>query len=102
MKPAISVVMPVYNELPYLPRSVASLQRQRGVQLEIICVDDGSSDGSVELLRSAAEQDVRLRVIEQPHRGIVHALNAGLAAARYPVIARMDAYDVSHPDRIRL
>ncbi len=102
MKPAISVVLPVYNAMPYLPLAVASMQRQRGVELEIICVDDGSSDGSVEWLRTAARSDARLRLVEQPHRGIVHALNAGLAAARHPVIARMDADDVSHPERLRL
>ncbi|MBO8140705.1 MAG: glycosyltransferase [Firmicutes bacterium] len=102
MRPKVSAVMPVYNGLPYLARAVESLRRQRGVELEIVCVDDGSTDGSREWLARAAAADPRVRVVLCPHNGIVAALNAGLAAARYPLIARMDADDVAHPDRLRL
>jgi len=102
MKPAVSVVMPVYNAMPYLPRAVGSMLRQRGVKVEVVSVDDGSTDGSAQWLRRAARRDQRLRVVEGPHRGIVAALNEGLAAARHPVVARMDADDIAHPDRLRL
>jgi len=94
--------MPVFNARRTLERAVASILRQRGVEVELVCVDDGSTDGSLALLRRLAAADGRIKVVAQPHRGIVAALNAGLEAATHPLIARMDADDVAHPDRLRL
>lgn len=103
MEPAsVSVVMPVYNERDTVERAVRSIQRQRGVSVELICVDDGSTDGSLEVLRHLARSFPGMRVISQSHQGIVAALNTGLEAARHPLVARMDADDVAHPDRLRL
>ena len=92
--------MPVFNARATLERAVLSIRRQRGVQVELICVDDGSTDGSLALLRELAASFPGMRVIAQSHQGIVAALNKGLEAARYPLIARMDADDVAHPERL--
>jgi len=94
--------MPVYNERETVERAVRSIARQRGVSVELICVDDGSTDGSLHVLRHLARSFPGMRIISQSHRGIVAALNAGLEAARHPFVARMDADDVAHPDRLRL
>lgn len=99
---AVSVVMPVYNAGEHLARAVESVLAQRGVNLELVCVDDGSTDGSGDRLEQEARKDGRLTVFRTEHRGIVAALNDGLARARHPMLARMDADDVSHPDRLRL
>ncbi|MBE0466055.1 MAG: glycosyltransferase [Candidatus Desulforudis sp.] len=99
---AVSVVMPVYNAGNHLARAVESILAQRGVNLELVCIDDGSTDGSGDRLETWARRDRRLVVIRAEHRGIVAALNQGLATARHPFLARMDADDVSHPDRLRL
>lgn len=98
----VSVVMPVFNARSTVERAVRSILRQRGVDVELVCVDDGSTDGTLSLLRELAAADGRMKVIAQSHRGIVAALNAGLEAAAHPLIARMDADDVAHPDRLRL
>jgi glycosyltransferase involved in cell wall biosynthesis len=65
-----------------------------------LVVDDGSVDGTGELVRTAGASDPRLRLIQQSHGGIVAALQAGLAAARGEFIARMDADDTMHPERL--
>ncbi|HLT57289.1 MAG TPA: glycosyltransferase [Limnochordales bacterium] len=96
----MSVVMPVFNAAATLERAVGSLRRQRGVRVELICVDDGSTDASRELLQRLAAAWPDMKVITQPHRGIVAALNTGLEAARHRLIARMDADDVAHPARL--
>jgi glycosyltransferase involved in cell wall biosynthesis len=67
-----------------------------------VAVDDGSEDGSGEVLERRARSDSRLRVIHQPPSGLVPALNAGLDACTAPYVARMDADDVSHPRRLKL
>ncbi len=100
--PAVSVIMPVFNAAPTVRRAAVSILRQRGVDLELVCVDDGSTDGSSTILQELAASFPGIRVIAQPHRGIVAALNTALEAARHPLIARMDADDVAHPERLRL
>jgi glycosyltransferase involved in cell wall biosynthesis len=68
----------------------------------VVAVDDGSVDGSLDLLQAAARDDPRLRVVRNPGRGLVAALNAAASAARAPLLARMDADDRAHPSRLRL
>ncbi|MBI5381773.1 MAG: glycosyltransferase [Opitutae bacterium] len=92
--------MPVYNAAATLERAVASIRAQTLTAWELIAVDDGSTDGSAELLATLAHAEPRLRVLARPHGGIVAALNAGLAAARGELVARMDADDESHPERL--
>ncbi len=99
--PAISVVMPVFNGARYLRGAVRSILAQNFADLELVAVNDGSTDHSDRILEEFATLDPRVRVIHLPNGGIVAALTAGLAAARAPVIARMDADDLADPDRLR-
>jgi len=97
--PAISVVMPVYNAQRYLGLAIDSILDQTFGDLELIAVDDGSRDQSLAILNGYAQKDQRVRVISRPNTGIVGALNDGIAAARAPLIARMDSDDLSLPQR---
>lgn len=99
--PHVSVLLPVYNASATLPRALASLRAQTLAAWELIAIDDGSTDSSGEVLRAAALADPRIRVLGRAHAGLVDALNAGLAEARAPVIARLDADDECHPDRLQ-
>ena len=98
--PRVSVVMPVYNGARYLREAMASILDQTYGDLELIVVDDGSEDRSATIARGFAGRDPRVRVLSRPNTGIVGALNDGLAAARGPLIARMDSDDVSLPGRL--
>jgi glycosyltransferase involved in cell wall biosynthesis len=96
----VSVLLPVRNAAATIARAVASVQAQTLRDWELVVVDDGSTDGTRDWLRRAAVTDARIRLVEQPARGLVPALNAGLAAARGRFIARMDADDECHPERL--
>lgn len=98
--PRVSVLLPAFNALATLPLAVASIRAQTFTDWELLVVDDGSTDGAAEWLRAQAAQEPRLKVISQPHGGIVVALNRGLAEARGEFIARMDADDESLPERL--
>ncbi|MEW6566561.1 MAG: glycosyltransferase [Chloroflexota bacterium] len=98
--PALSVLMPCYNAAATLDEAVASILSQTLSDLELVAVDDGSSDGTLEKLQVWADRDERVRVVQQEHGGIIAALNAGLAACRAPLVARMDADDRSYPERL--
>lgn len=100
MKPAISVILPVYNAAAYLRAAVESVLGQTFRDFELIAVDDGSTDGSGALLAELARLDERVRVISRPNTGIVGALNDGVAAARADLLARMDADDAAEPGRL--
>jgi glycosyltransferase involved in cell wall biosynthesis len=93
--PAISIVMPCYNGAAHLAGSVASALGQSFSDLELIVVDDGSTDNSREIL--GAITDPRLRVISQANRGVCAARNSGLAAARGEYLAFLDADDTWEP-----
>lgn len=99
--PAVSVLMPAYNAMAYLCEAVESVQAQDFTDWELVAIDDGSQDKTLALLEKASAADTRIRVIPQPHRGLVAALNTGLAACRAPLVARMDADDRMHPTRLR-
>jgi glycosyltransferase involved in cell wall biosynthesis len=96
----VSVVLPVRNAAATVARAVASVVRQTWSDWELVIVDDGSTDGTGEILRTLARAEPRLRVIGQPPAGVAHAANAAVAAARGTLIARMDADDESHPERL--
>lgn len=98
----VSVLLPVRDAAATLPACLASLEAQRLAEHEVIAVDDGSRDASAELLQAAARRDPRLRVRHTARRGLVPALNLALAEARAPLVARMDADDVAHPERLSL
>ena len=93
----VSVLIPMRNASPYIMRSLASVRRQ-GVALEIVVIDDGSTDGSRGIVQRI--NDPRVRIIDGPGRGIAAALNAGLEAARGRYIARCDSDDEYPHDRL--
>ena len=99
-KPLISVLMSVYNGAPYLRAALDSILCQTLEDFEFIIIDDGSTDGSTEILQTCASRDPRLRLVIQENRGLTAALNAGLNLARGKYIARMDADDVARSDRL--
>jgi glycosyltransferase involved in cell wall biosynthesis len=101
-RPKVSVLLPCYNSETTLETALSSLLAQTLSDLEIVAVDDGSSDATGEMLRAYAGFDERVRPVCQPHRGIVSALNAGLREVRGAYTARMDADDAARPERLEL
>ena len=99
--PAASVLMPVYNNAPFLDEAVSSILGQSFADFELIIVDDGSDDGSAAILAAWAGRDCRIRVLSnEGNRGIVHSLNRGLAECRGAYVVRMDSDDIALPDRL--
>ncbi|HET6390999.1 glycosyltransferase family 2 protein [Hyphomicrobium sp.] len=96
----VSVLLPLYNAENYIGHSIRSLLRQTHENLEIIVIDDGSTDRSGEFVRDLAAIDSRIRYVAKTNSGIVDALNLGLTLARGVFIARQDADDISTPARI--
>jgi glycosyltransferase involved in cell wall biosynthesis len=96
----VSVVMPIRDGEGFVVEAVESVLGQTLAELELIVVDDGSTDSTPRLLADAARGDPRMRVLTQAAGGLTPALNAGCALAQAPVIARMDADDVALPDRV--
>jgi glycosyltransferase involved in cell wall biosynthesis len=97
--PRVSVVMTVYNAERYLHETLESILRQTFRDFELIVVNDGSTDRSLEILQEYAKRDGRIRVISRGNTGIVAAANEGIAAARGEYLARTDSDDVSMPQR---
>lgn len=95
--PRVSVLLPVYNGVEYLKESIESVLRQSFGNFEIIAVDDGSTDGSGELLDSI--RDARVRVIHQANAGLPASLNRAIQLARGEYLARQDADDICLPER---
>ena len=96
----VSVVMSVYNGASTLPATMDSILSQEDVELEFIVVNDGSTDGTGEILEAYARRDSRVRVIHQENTGLTRALIRGCAAASGEFIARQDAGDVSRAGRL--
>lgn len=98
--PKVTVLLPVFNAERYLALAVASLLAQSHRNLEIIAIDDGSTDRSLALLEAAAAMDARVSVLTRPNRGLIATLNEGLELADSDFVARMDADDIAYPGRI--
>jgi glycosyltransferase involved in cell wall biosynthesis len=98
----ISILLPVHNAQLYLSQSIDSVVRQTFGDWELLAVDDGSEDGSLGVLREWAARDGRITVVARPHSGLVDGLNGGLERATGEYVARMDADDVMHPQRLEL
>jgi glycosyltransferase involved in cell wall biosynthesis len=92
--------MPVYNAERYVAEAVESILRQTFRDFELIIINDGSTDQSLQILRQFAAADQRIQLTSRPNTGCVVALNEGLALARGEFVARMDADDISAPDRL--
>jgi len=94
--------MPVYNGLPFLSASIESILRQSFTDFELIILDDGSTDGSAEVLRQWARKDPRIHLLATNRKcGLSYSSNLLVSKAQAPLVARMDADDISHPDRLR-
>lgn len=98
----LSVVMAVYNGASRLEASVDSILGQSERDLELIVVDDGSTDEGPAILNRIAGTDQRLRIVSQENLGLTRALIRGCAEARASIIARQDCGDISHPERLRI
>lgn len=99
--PAVSVLMAVYDGLPFLNEALDDLLAQTFADFELVVVDDGSTDGSRAMLADYAARDPRVVVVENPeNRGLPRALNRGMEACRAPLIARADADDRYEPTRL--
>jgi glycosyl transferase family 2 len=98
--PRISVVLPVRDGAAFLEQALESVLSQTLRELELIVIDDGSTDRTPEILAGAAARDRRVRVLPCGSGGVVPALNEGCAAASAPFIARLDADDVALPERL--
>ena len=99
--PDVSVVMSVYNDAAYLREAVESILRQEGVSRELIVINDGSTDGSGDLLDEYARKDPSVRVLHQDNQGLTRSLIVGCSMARGRYIARQDSDDISLPGRLR-
>ncbi len=98
MPPLVSVLMPVYNGERFLAAAIQSVLTQSFDQFEFVVVDDGSTDATPRMLADCS--DPRLVIVRIEHAGLIAALNAGLARCGGEFVARMDADDVSHADRL--
>ena len=99
-EPRVSVLMPVFNSAPFLSASIASLLNQTLADIQIVTINDGSTDGSGEMLSRLAAADRRIEVYHRPNRGMVATLNEGIELCRGEFIARMDADDIALPQRL--
>lgn len=98
--PKVSVIIPCYNARKYLGQCLQSVLAQTLRDIEIICVDDGSSDGTMDILRAYADSDARVRVIAQQNAGAGAARNNGLRHASGEYLSFLDADDFFEPDML--
>lgn len=98
----VSLLLPVHDAAATLPACLRSIARQRQADFECVIVDDGSRDDSARIAEAWCRRDDRFSLLRRSNAGLVATLEAGIAACRAPLIARMDADDIMHRDRLRL
>ena len=96
-QPTISVIIPVYNTAEYLPRCLDSVLNNTYHNLEVLCINDGSTDNSLSIVKEYVQKDNRIILIDQLNAGVSAARNAGLNAATGDFIAFIDSDDWVHP-----
>ncbi|MEI6494712.1 MAG: glycosyltransferase [bacterium] len=96
--PKVSVILPVYNSAHYIREAIESVLAQTFTDFEFIIIDDGSTDGTTDILKELT--DPRITLINRENRGLVDSLNEGLAFAHGEYVARMDADDIMAPERL--
>ncbi|MGN0708260.1 MAG: glycosyltransferase [Faecalibacterium sp.] len=101
-KPLVSIIVPVYNAQQQLPRCLDSIRAQSWKDLEIILLNDGSSDGSLALCQAAQQQDSRIRVVDKENSGVADTRNAGLALAGGKYVQFVDSDDYLDSDYTEL
>lgn len=100
--PSVSVIVPVYNAEKYLPQCIDSIVNQTIGDIEVLLINDGSSDSSGEILAQYASKDERIKVIEQPNKGAGAARNIGLAMAEGKYLSFLDSDDFFEPNMLEL
>ncbi|BCL76377.1 hypothetical protein JHS3_21130 [Jeongeupia sp. HS-3] len=100
MSPLVTIILPCYNAAALLPDTLASLSTQTFADFECIAIDDGSSDATRALLDAHAAIDPRFSIVSRENRGLIATLNEAIALSRGEWIARMDADDIAHPERL--
>ena len=99
--PKLSVVMPVYNARPFLSQSISSILSQTFKDYEFVILNDGSTDGSADIIREWGRKDSRIKVFERNKcSGLANSSNYAVSKCSAEIIARMDADDVSHKNRL--
>jgi glycosyltransferase involved in cell wall biosynthesis len=98
--PRVSIVMPVYNGACFIAEALASVQSEPGIDLEIIVVDDGSTDETTRVVSSISERDQRIRLLQCEHRGVSPTRNVGVTAATGEYVTFLDSDDLCPPGRI--
>ena len=98
--PLVSLLMPIMNVERYLPESLVSARAQTLADIEIICIDDGSTDGSPAIMRSAAAEDGRIRVVEKTNSGYGDSMNRALDLARGTYIGILEPDDIMYPEAL--
>lgn len=101
MEPAVSIVVTARDEQRYIGRALRSLRRQTFTDFEVLVVDDGSTDRTAAIVAGHAREDARVRLLATTGVGMARASNLGLAECRAPLVARLDADDVSLPRRLQ-
>ena len=99
--PKVSILLPCYNAANYIEECLESIHQQSFQDFEVVIIDDGSTDQTAEILSKWAEKDDHFSVRRIEHSGVIEASNAGLAKCQGEYIARMDADDLMHPDRLK-
>jgi glycosyltransferase involved in cell wall biosynthesis len=100
--PAVSILLPCFNAAGTLNETLESIAQQTLTDFEVISVDDGSTDSTLKILHAWAEKDSRFQVRSILHGGVITAANAGITACQAQYIARLDADDLAHPERLQL
>lgn len=98
----VSVIIPVYNVEKYLHQCLDSIMAQTIKDIEIICVDDSSTDGSYQILEEYAKRDERFKILKQPNKGAGAARNNGLSVAQGKYLSFLDSDDFFEPDMLEL
>ena len=97
----VTILLPVFNAAATLDACLRSVQRQSLRDWRLLLIDDGSSDASAQIAAAAARSDPRIHFLSEPHRGLIETLCIGLNLVQTPYVARMDADDLMHRDRLK-
>lgn len=100
--PLVSVVMPAYNAERFLAEAIESILSQSFTDFEFLIMDDGSTDSTWQILQDYTKKDERIKLFQQENKGVAFSLNYLISQAKGEFIARMDADDLSHPNRFQL
>jgi glycosyltransferase involved in cell wall biosynthesis len=99
--PFVSIIMPAYNSERYIADAIRSLLSQSGVDIDVIVISDGSTDGTNAIVTAIASATSRVRLFDEPHRGVAAARNVGLAAAKADFVTFLDSDDLCAPGRLQ-